>query len=59
MPEHASELQVVSRRSAGWRRYDESGKRALVAAVLRPGIYELLKNKGAPRPRLCVPLIVR
>lgn len=59
MPEHASEVQVVSSRRDGWRRYGENGKRALVAAVLRPAIYELLKNKGAPRPRLYVPLIVR
>lgn len=57
MPEHASELQVVSRRRDGWRRYDENGTRALAEAVLRPSMYELLK--GAPRPRLCVPLIVR
>lgn len=58
MPEHASELQVVSRRRDR-RRYDENGKRALVETALRSGMYELLKNKGAPRPRLCVLLIVR
>jgi len=52
MPEHASELQVVSCRRDGWRRYDENGKRALVAAVLRPAIYELLKK--ALRGHVCV-----
>ncbi len=38
MADKNSELRVVRQSSDGRRRYDESGKRALIEAALRPGV---------------------